>query len=184
MVLYTEHMIFDHPHTFHSVIQKVYVGNLQTGTGKTLGIYRIGVVLRGDFHLSGLQILHRMVAATMTEFQLIGFGAIGQRNNLMSQTNTENRIFSPELTYQLDYRKGILRISGAVGEENAIGLQCFYGFRCAVPGENRYITSQTIQAADNVVLDAAVNGDHMKASFLRRRLPGGFCADLRYLIPG
>ena len=53
--------------------------------------------MRGDLNLTRLQITDRMVTAAVTEFQFIGGGSIGQRDDLMSETNTEDGIFPDEI---------------------------------------------------------------------------------------
>ena len=72
------------------------MGHFQRPVPSRLSRYHgIAVILRGDFDFSGDQILHRMVAAAVTEFQLIGFGAVGQGDHLVAQANAEDGILAP-----------------------------------------------------------------------------------------
>lgn len=137
------------------------MGGFQGCLGKAFQIHRIGVVLGGDFHLAAEQIFDRMVAAPMAELQLIGAGAIGKCQNLMTQADTENGVFSPKLTDKLSHTGHILRVSGAVGEEYSIRGQGFHLLGSGVPGQDSYVTAPVVELADNVPLHAAVNGGNV-----------------------
>ena len=54
-------------------------------------IHRKPVILAGNKDSTGFDVLHGMVRAMMTELHLDGFGATGQRQQLVPQTDTENR---------------------------------------------------------------------------------------------
>ena len=64
-----------------------------------------------------------MVAAPVAEFQLVGSGTVGQSNDLMAQADAKEGVLSPNAGGQLDNRLRVLGISGAVGEEHAVGVQ-------------------------------------------------------------
>ena len=51
------------------------------------GIHRVAVVLGGDVHPVVCQILHRMIAASVTIFQFVCLCPIGKSHKLVSQTD-------------------------------------------------------------------------------------------------
>ena len=98
------------------------MGNGKARARKTLPADRVGVVLRGDLDLAGVQVPHRVVAAPVAEFQLIGLPAAGKADYLVTQADAENGEYAPKLLYQLNDRPHILGISGTVGEKQAVRL--------------------------------------------------------------
>jgi len=54
-------------------------------------VHRKTVILRRNFDPAGFQILHRLVRAAMAEFQFEGFPAECLPENLVPETNPENR---------------------------------------------------------------------------------------------
>ena len=95
MILHTEYTVSLTFHAFDGIIQKIDMGDGQISPLQAFGIYSVGMVLRGDFDFICCQIPHRVVSAPVSEFQLIGFAAIGQRNDLMPQTDAKNRHTAP-----------------------------------------------------------------------------------------
>lgn len=79
MVLYAEHLIFLALHAFHCTVQQIHVGHGQFCCADTVAVHSIGVVLGSNFDFPGFQIADRMIAAPVSEFQLISFCAVGQR---------------------------------------------------------------------------------------------------------
>ena len=158
MVLHAEYPVVGTFQPLHGVVQKVYMGCRQGRITKTCDVYRIGMVLGSDFHVSCFEILYRVVAAAVAEFQLVGFGTVGQRDDLVPQTDTEYGVFSPQLPNQLNHTLHILRISGAVGQEYTVRRKRVNLLGSHIPWKNRHITAPAVQAADNILLHAAVNG--------------------------
>jgi hypothetical protein len=54
-------------------------------------VHREAVILRGDFHLAGFQIFHRLVAATMAELELERFSAECLTKDLVAEADAKNR---------------------------------------------------------------------------------------------
>src|SRR6516164_11019309 len=93
--------------------------------GERLLIHREAVVLTRDEHTAGFQLLHRMVRAMVAEFHLHGARAGGEAEDLMAETDAEHREVSlQEALRGLDGIRAGLGISGAVREEDAVGLEC------------------------------------------------------------
>ena len=72
------------------------------------------MILRGDLDLICQQIFDGMIAAAMTEFQLIGFRSVGEGQDLMTQTDTEDRNGADQLLHGIDHLGDILGVTGAV----------------------------------------------------------------------
>ena len=60
---------------FAGVVVQIDMAHFDIAGRKTRGVHRKPVVLRGDLDLARGQILHRMVAAAMAEFELECFSA-------------------------------------------------------------------------------------------------------------
>ena len=76
-------------HAFDCLVVKIQ-RSTETSGGKLLRVNGKAVVLRGDFHPAGFQILYRLIAAAMAELQLEGLSAKRLAENLMPKANPEN----------------------------------------------------------------------------------------------
>ncbi|MPN35684.1 hypothetical protein SDC9_183182 [bioreactor metagenome] len=77
-------------------------------------IHRVGVILACHFHLAGIHVLNRVVAAAVSVLHLIGHRAVSQGDYLMSQTDTEDGQLSLQFFYQFHNRLNIRRVAGTV----------------------------------------------------------------------
>ena len=93
------------------------MGDCQRCLVKAFGVHRVGMVLRSDLHFPGYQVLDGVIAASMSKFQLRGFGTVDQCNDLVAQSDSKHSIVSAKLSNQLNDTLHILRISGAIGQE-------------------------------------------------------------------
>ena len=64
-----------------------------------------------------------MIAAAMTEFQLIGLGSVCEGQDLMTQTDAEDRDGADQPLHGVDHLGNILGIAGAVGKEDAVRIK-------------------------------------------------------------
>jgi hypothetical protein len=78
-------------HSLHTAVIQIDMGNHHL-LRQRLGTHTETVVLGGDFHSAGDKVLHRLVAAPMTEFELVCGAAVCQAKNLMTQVYAENRL--------------------------------------------------------------------------------------------
>ena len=106
--------------TLDDAVVEVDVGDVDAGEGA----FRDGVivVLAGDFDRVGGQPADRVVAAVMTEGQLVGRGPEGGGQELVPQADAEHRYLPEELT---DGGGGVTdgrRVPRAVGEEHPVRL--------------------------------------------------------------
>ena len=76
--------------TFNRLVVEVSVGHPDM-IRKTFFINRKSVVVARDFNLIGLKIHNRMVPPVVSAFELVGTASQSQSQNLMTQTNAEDR---------------------------------------------------------------------------------------------
>jgi len=184
MVLHAEHGAVGAHHALHGVVQQVYVGDLQTGALKGRGVHRVAVILAGYLYFAGAEIFHRVVAAPVAEFQLVGFGTAGQTDHLMAQTYAEYGHPAATLFHKLNNGAHVLRVAGAVGEKHAVGSHGAYHLRRGVPGHHGDVAAAGVQASDNIQLYAAVHRHHGVFVVGRAGIPALAAADLRHGVPG
>ena len=83
------------------------------------------MVVSGDLHAARGHVLHRLIDAAVTIVQLVGAVAEGTAEELVTEANTEVRNTRVEDGAQhSDLAVGRRRITGAVGEEDAVRLEC------------------------------------------------------------
>ena len=114
MILHAEDSVSRAPHSLHRTVENVPVGHGQAGARKRTLIHRIGVILGSDPYFSGCKILDRMIAAAMTEFQFVSLCAAGKRDDLMTETDSENRVFASQFPHKRYRFRDIGRIAGTI----------------------------------------------------------------------
>ena len=126
------------------------------------------MILRGDFHLAGSEVLYRLVGAAMTEFELEGLATQRQAHHLVPQADAEHRLFSQQLAHRFDRRSAAPQDRpGPLERKTPSGLtgQDLFGRR--VGGKDHDLAARTLQHAQDVVLDPAVQGRHPKPRLVR-----------------
>src|SRR5579863_5130129 len=121
------------------------------------------MVVGRDLDLAGLQLLHRMISAVMTEFQLKSLSAQGNACELMPQADSENRLPSHEPADGIYCVCAWLRVARAVREEDAVRLQGEHVLRLSLGRNYRHATAFAAQLAQNVLLDAEIVGHYVEA---------------------
>ena len=84
------------PQAFIGVIVQVQMGYFDV-RGERIRINGKPMILRSDRYLSGSEILNRLVAAPMTEFQFKCFAAVRESQQLMTEANPEYRTLTDQL---------------------------------------------------------------------------------------
>jgi hypothetical protein len=101
-------------HAGDSVIVQVAVCDFEVGwesrflNGETM-------VLGSDFHFSCFFIEDRLVGTAMTKLQLESLGSTGERQELMSQANAEDRFLAQQIANRANGVSQRLWIARAVG---------------------------------------------------------------------
>ena len=71
--------------------------------GQAYSIDGEAVIVRGDFNTAGRKVFYWLIPAAMAEFHLVGRAAQRRAEQLVAETNPENRSFRlRELSYLLD----------------------------------------------------------------------------------
>jgi len=89
--------------------------------GRDSGSTQKAMILRGNLHLAGQKILHRVIRAVMPEFQLERLPAEGQAAKLVTQADTKDRHTPRELANVFNSVGDRLGIAGAVREKTPLG---------------------------------------------------------------
>ncbi len=121
------------------------------------------VVLAGDQHLSGLQILHRMVGTMVPELHFQRPRARGQRQQLVTETDAEDR-HAPgkQLANRVDRVVAGLRVARTVRQEHPVGPQREDIGSARLRRHDGHPAAAGSQHAQDVVLDAVVVGDDVQ----------------------
>ena len=80
------------PQAFQGVVVQIHVGQVDFALLERIGIDGKVMVVRGDFDLPGVRLLHRMIATVMAELQLVALAAKREADELMAQANAEDRL--------------------------------------------------------------------------------------------
>ena len=128
---------------------------------KALWIHCIAMILRGNVHPAGIQILHRMISSAMTVFQFISICPNSQRHQLMAQANGKNRylrfIKPANLT---NHFRILFRVAGTIGKHDSIRL-CRQNLLCwGMAGINRHQTPPLRQRTCDISLGAQIQKGH------------------------
>src|SRR5262245_66441806 len=112
MILHTKDRLRLVMHAVDGLVVQIHAidGNV---AGKRLRVDGESVVLRCDFNLARVEVLHRLIAAAMAELQLESFSAERLSENLVSQTDAEDR--DPGLDEFADGADGVSERSGIAG---------------------------------------------------------------------
>ncbi len=144
------------PHAFDRLVVQVAVRHLQT-IGQIVLAHGKSVVLRRDFHATGLKVLHRLVGATVAELQLERRGPTGQAQQLVAQADAEKGCLAQQLADRVDGIDQGLRIARAIRQEDPVGLEGQdLGVRSR-PRHDRYPGPLVAQVPGNVPFHAVVN---------------------------
>ena len=134
------------------------MGHAAGAFGQTVGHHGIPVILTGDVHPVTVQVLDRLIEAPMPVFELDGFGAPGNGQQLMAEANAENRLaVVDEILDVLDELRIVHRISWSVGQHDAVGIEAADVVDIGVGGHDRDITAEFQKLVENVVLIAVIH---------------------------
>src|SRR5262245_64646552 len=97
MVLHTESRQRTVLEAFHRVVVQVNVSDIYILQIQAVRVDRETMILRCNLDLIALDIENRMLAAVMSEFQLVGPATESQAENLMAQTNPKHRLLPQQI---------------------------------------------------------------------------------------
>ena len=183
VVLHGEHRPALDLQALERAVEERRVG-LDHAGGQGLPVDDEAVVLAGDRHPAGFQVLDRMVGAPVPEVHLEGPGAQRQGQNLVAQADAEHGQAAGQQSVNHGHRvfPGRRRVAGAVGEEYAVRPVAQHVVRRGGRGDHGNPAAGGGEAAQDVALGAEIDGDHVVGG---RRLAGVPVAEgPRRLVPG
>jgi hypothetical protein len=101
------------------VVVEVEVGDVRLPLHRSL-IHREAVVLGGDLHLPGQEVLDRLVRPSMAELHLVGRPADGPGEDLVTEADAEHRHLAQQRRHRAVGARHRRRVPGAVGQEHAV----------------------------------------------------------------
>src|SRR5919201_6474256 len=167
MILHTEDRQFLVAHTFHRAVIQINVRDFHIRR-KRLRIDCESVILCGNGDFAGAQILHWLVRAAMAKFQFECRSAECESENLMTETNAEDRLLAHQIMDSFMRVGKRCRIAWAVGEKNSIRIKTKY-FVCRRYGrDNGHLETFLAQQTQNIFLDAIIVRGNSKSGRWQR----------------
>ena len=122
-------------------------------------VHREAVVLRSDEALVRARLAHRLVVGAVAVFQLVGGGAGGDAQQLVAHADAADGFISLQGLADVLHRDlAERRVARAVGDEEAVPVELV---EVVVPRDADQLHAALHQAAQDLVLDAAVHQDHL-----------------------
>lgn len=146
----------------NGVVVKVPVGDFQA-IGQGGLIDGKPMVLRSDFDPPGSALEDRLVGTAMSEFELKGLGPASERQELVSEADTEDRFFAEHAP---DGLLGIVQgfgIPRPVAQEDSIGIQSEDFLGRGGPRKDRHAVALVGKMPCDVPLHAVIEADDMEA---------------------
>ena len=143
VILHREQRQIAMAHTFECLVVQVNVRQFDFGLRQRVGVDGEVVVVGCDLDFAGVELLHRMVAAVMSEFQFESLAAERDAGQLVPETNSEDGLASHEAADVIDGVGARLGVAGAVGEENPVGLEGENVFGGGLRRDNRDLAGLT-----------------------------------------
>src|SRR5260370_626545 len=124
------------------------------------------VILRGDRDLPGAQVAHGMVRPAVTELQLEGTCSEREPEQLVAQTDPENRPRADQLLQSPNRTREGGRIPGAVGQKDPVRFESENLFGRRGGWKDRDAATGAVQKADDVALHAVIDRADVEPSVL------------------
>ena len=138
MILHTEQRQVAVTQAFERLIIQINVRELDFGLRQRVGIDGEIVVMRGDLDFAGVELLDRMIAAVVSEFEFESFAAERDAGQLMPEADAKDRLASHEAADVVHGVSARLGIAGAVREKHAVGFERENVFGWGLRWDNRH----------------------------------------------
>ena len=145
---------------FEGLVIEVDVGKLDVVGVDGVGIDGEVVVVRSDFDLARLVVAHGMIAAVVSELELVRAAAEGETTELVAEADAEDGHAPDHVANGLDRIIDGLGIAGAVGEKDTVGLESENVGGGGLRRDDGDFAAFAREHAEDVLLDAEVVGDH------------------------
>src|SRR5215471_17245825 len=124
-----------------------------------------------------------MIGATMAELQLVGPATERQPQNLMPETNTEDRHTSNQLAHLRSLIFEGLRISGSIRQKDSLGIHREHILGGGGRGDYGQAASDLDQTPQDVALDPEIISDDVELGISGMTCGLGWRAGLDALSP-
>src|SRR5207253_3226670 len=144
------------------------------------------MILRCDRYFPRSQIFDRLITAPMPKFQFERSPAKGKTEHLMTKTNSEDRFATNQTADCLVGIRQCFRISGAIGEKNALWVERKHFFGGGCGRDNGDAESALPQRSQNVAFHSIIERDNAMADWRKHlitALQRPFPAQLIIRIP-
>src|SRR5215469_3642761 len=121
MVLHRKNRLADNPKSFIAVVEERDVSDFEP-RWKRVGVHDKAMVLAGDFDLAALQVFNRVVGAAVASRHLACLPAERQCQQLVAETDAENRLSRGDQLAQYWHRIGRSRrrVARTVRQEDPV----------------------------------------------------------------
>src|SRR5438105_15545521 len=102
VILDAEHRMIAHAKSLQRLVVKIGVRDFHLAQIGTIRVDREAVIVRSDLDLIRQMILHRVIGAAVAELHFISLAAHCQAQNLVAETDTENRYPANEALHVSD----------------------------------------------------------------------------------
>src|SRR5687768_5492898 len=113
------------------------------------------MILAGDLDSASREVDDRLIAAAMSELELVGLRPQGQTEQLMAEADAKYWHFTDQAFERFDGIRDSFRIAGAVADEHTVGFVFENGFGRGAGGEHDHIAADFDEITKDVVLHAA-----------------------------
>src|ERR1051326_3319583 len=156
------------PHSLDCAVVQIDMRLFHMG-GKRLRIDCESVILRSDGHFAGAQIFYRLVRSAMAEFQFERRSAEREAQNLMAETDPEDRSLAHQILHGFVGIRERRRVARAIGEKNPVWIKSHYFVRGCCCWNNSHLETFLAQKPQNVFLNSIVIRGDPKANSRKRR---------------
>src|SRR5271157_4334357 len=162
MILHAEERHRSMAQALERVVIQVDVGQVYVARLKRIGIDGEVVIVAGDLHFARIHLLHRMIAAVMSELELISLASKSDPDQLVPETDSEDRCSSSQLANILLRVSDWLRIARAVREKDSVGTKRQHIFCRCLRRNHGHAAALFREHAENILLYAEVVCNHMQ----------------------
>ena len=158
--------------SLQGLIVQIDMGDVDEVWIQAVGIHCEAVILGRDFDPPGRHVFHRLIGAPMTEFEFVGAPPQGQPQKLMAEAYTEQGAVCQQIPDRVDGRLERFGITGAVGQKDTVRPHASDRIGPRAGGHHHDVASDPLQVAQDIVLDAEIEGNDPLAPAPGR--PNGF----------
>lgn len=168
MILDTEQREMAVPESLVRAIIQVNVRYFKGLRIERAGINSESMILRCNLNVLCEKVLYRMVPAAVTELELECRSSKRKRKKLVAKTDAEDGLLPDELLDVLYRNRDCRRITGAVGEKDAVRILLENLIRRKIHRNNGDVAPVAGEPAQDILFDPEIVGNDVEASPVQR----------------